>query len=342
MKIFPKNRLRVADAKEMSHQGERAFTMVEIAIAIGVIGFALVAIIGILPTGMNSQKDNREDTVISQDAPFFLEAIRNGAPVTNYQGTNFLAVSAEGLDFLTNYVQMIQFNYYYNGTNTETISYPPIGKTNFSSGLEIIGLLSTPQTNYYNVYTPGSPIPSSPAYFSSNYFDVTAYVRALSGPASAQQFGANSGPSAFMAFTYKMEVTITPFNSFAPATTNFNAPNLDSNQYNICYNRWLEATPGTQGQLPLTSPVAGTYPVYTQGPPLSPGAGGYMLYNLYDVRLRFSWPVNMNGTNVISVGTGRQTYRTLVSAALTQSLANGVPGWFFQPQFFTNVIPPDL
>ena len=83
MKIFPKNELRVADAKEMSHQGERAFTMVEIAIAIGVIGFALVAIIGILPIGMNSQKDNREDTVISQDAPYFLEAIRNGAVISN-------------------------------------------------------------------------------------------------------------------------------------------------------------------------------------------------------------------------------------------------------------------
>jgi type II secretory pathway pseudopilin PulG len=316
MKIFPKNRLRVADAKEMSHQGERAFTMVEIAIAIGVIGFALVAIIGILPTGMNAQKDNREDTVISQDAPFFLEAIRNGAPVTN----GILAVSAEGLDFLTNYVQLIQFVNYSNGAVYSISSFPPVGKTNFSSGAEIIGLLSTPQANY-----------TTPE-FGSNYFDVVAYVRALSGPASAQQFGANSGPSAFMAFTYKMEVLVTPFNSFAPDTTNYLAylMNSDPNQWIIRSNRWLEATPGVNIGFPAP------------GPYITP-ASGALSYNLFDVRVRFSWPVNMNGTNVISVGPGRQTYRTLISAPLAQSAANGVTGWFFQPQeSFANVIPNGL
>ena len=57
--------------------------MIEIAIAVGVIGFALVAVIGILPQGMNVQKDNREDTIISQDAPYFLNAIRNGERRTN-------------------------------------------------------------------------------------------------------------------------------------------------------------------------------------------------------------------------------------------------------------------
>jgi len=45
-----------------------AFTMIEIAICLGVIGFALVAIIGILPTGMSVQKDNRQETIINQDA----------------------------------------------------------------------------------------------------------------------------------------------------------------------------------------------------------------------------------------------------------------------------------
>jgi len=57
--------------------------MIEIAIAVGVIGFALVAIIGVLPRGMNVQKDNREQTMISQDAPYFLNAIRNGEMRTN-------------------------------------------------------------------------------------------------------------------------------------------------------------------------------------------------------------------------------------------------------------------
>ncbi len=57
---------------------EAGFTMVEIAISIGVIAFALVAIIGILPTGLQTQRDNREDTIVNQDARVILAAIKSG------------------------------------------------------------------------------------------------------------------------------------------------------------------------------------------------------------------------------------------------------------------------
>ena len=67
----------------------RAFTMIEIALSLAVIGFALVAIIGILPTAMEAQRENREETMINQDASVFLDAIRSGA---------------QGMDDLTNYV----------------------------------------------------------------------------------------------------------------------------------------------------------------------------------------------------------------------------------------------
>jgi len=293
MRIFPK--MRSADAKEMSRQGELAFTMVEIAISIGVIGFALVAIIGILPAGMNVQKDNREDTLISQDAPFFLDAIRNGVP-----GTNTL-FSAHGLDFLTSYVQSIRFvNRNNQGLPISTNTY-----SNFVAGWEIIGLLSTPQNNY-----------NSP-YFTSNYFDVTATVRALSGPATEQ-----NGLNSIMAFTYRMDVMVTPFNSFAYSTTNWSEyaqqQGADPNQVLILSNRWVEATPG-----------------------LTNGSGA-LVYNLFDVRLRFSWPVLQNG----SVGPGRQTYRTLVSSPMARSLVlvNNVTmtNWFFQPQTFATAPPNNL
>ena len=92
--------------------------MIEIALCLAVIGFALVAIIGILPTGMQVQKENREDTLINQDGTYLMEAIRNGD---------------QALDDLTNYVDTITVN----------------GKINtfgngFTDGREIIGLLSTP------------------------------------------------------------------------------------------------------------------------------------------------------------------------------------------------------
>ena len=78
--------------------------MVEIAICLAIIGIALVAIIGVLPLGLRTQRDNREETVINQDATVFLEAIRSGA---------------RGLDDLMNYVYAIT-NYwtYYDANGT--------------------------------------------------------------------------------------------------------------------------------------------------------------------------------------------------------------------------------
>jgi hypothetical protein len=85
-----------------------------------------VAIIGILPAGLNVRRDTHEDLVVGQDGPFFLEAIRNG-------GSALGPGTSTSLDFLTNYVDSITV-----GANTYT--------TNMS-GAMILGLLSTPQTN---------------------------------------------------------------------------------------------------------------------------------------------------------------------------------------------------
>jgi type II secretory pathway pseudopilin PulG len=61
------------------HKHLAAFTLIEIAICLGVIAFALVAIIGILPAGLQVQRDNREDTIINQEGTYLMEAIKNGA-----------------------------------------------------------------------------------------------------------------------------------------------------------------------------------------------------------------------------------------------------------------------
>ena len=61
--------------------------MIEIAVSLAIIGFALVAIIGVLPIGMNVQQANREETIINQDATVLMDAIRSGS---------------QGLDDLTN------------------------------------------------------------------------------------------------------------------------------------------------------------------------------------------------------------------------------------------------
>ena len=93
------------------HPARRGFTMLEIALCLAIIAFALVAIIGILPTGINVQKSNREETLINQDSVYLLEAIRSGA---------------QGLDELTNFVEYVVVN----------------GVTNYPmTGREAIGLL---------------------------------------------------------------------------------------------------------------------------------------------------------------------------------------------------------
>src|SRR6516162_7015863 len=123
------------------------FTMVEIAICLAIIGIALVAIIGVLPIGINVQKDNREETVIDQDASVFIENIRNGA---------------RGLDDLTNYVSAISNSwtlykkngtvdssgvngYTYTNFSIASALYPtastPLAGAPITNGLNIIGLL---------------------------------------------------------------------------------------------------------------------------------------------------------------------------------------------------------
>jgi type II secretory pathway pseudopilin PulG len=291
-----------ADAKEERRQGERAFTMVEIAIAIGVIGFALVAVIGILPAGMNVQKDNREDTAISEDAPLFLDAIRNGQ--TNLAFNPNAPVNG-ALDFLTNYVEKIMFIGVTNGvTTTNSTIYTKFdGSSGVPGGSEIIGLLSTPEN--LNVTD-------------TNYAITRAIVRSLGG-AAVQQNGANQATS----FRYQMDIEIVPFANFANIAPDDIAFNnyLPTNtpDYIIRSNRWLELTAGA-----------------TLSPSVNfPSGTGGLAYNLYDVRLHFSWPVLPGPGGGEVVGPGRQSYRTMVASGLVPvTYGNGPQLWYFQPQFY--------
>jgi type II secretory pathway pseudopilin PulG len=149
----------------------RAFTLIEIAISLAIIGFAVLAIVGVLPIGMNTQRDNREETIINQDATVLMEAIRTGA---------------RGADYLTNYVYAIS-NYWQDYDDkgvalagqsgvrgyTSTAAY---NNEKLTNATRIIGLLSTPE------YTGPDGMPVSSTFtnsFTSNR--VYAYVRAISG-----------------------------------------------------------------------------------------------------------------------------------------------------------------
>ena len=173
--------------------------MVEIAISLAVIGVALVAIIGVLPIGMRVQRDNREQTVINQDATVFMEAIRNGA---------------RGLDDLTNYVYLItnivttynnagqpqsppaHYGYTYAGSTFNGAPMTP--QFPITNGMRIIGLLSTPE------YT-GNDGRALPNLYGGGYSNhVVAYVRSMSGPAVEKPPQANDSIIRGDSFSYRI------------------------------------------------------------------------------------------------------------------------------------------
>jgi type II secretory pathway pseudopilin PulG len=84
-----------------SRFGSRAaFTMAEIAISLGVIAFALIAIIGVLPAGLQTQRDNREETIVVEDARVLIEAIRSGGrDVTSDIGAFVQYIDNDGIDY---------------------------------------------------------------------------------------------------------------------------------------------------------------------------------------------------------------------------------------------------
>src|SRR6185295_15695031 len=128
-------------------QGKAAFTLIEIAISLAIIAFALVAIIGVLPIWLNVQRDNREETVVNHDASMLMDLIRSGS---------------RGSDDLTNYVIAI-FNYwdhYDDVTNRDTpkglspdiytptnaiVGGNPLPTFKLDSGARILGLMSMPK-----------------------------------------------------------------------------------------------------------------------------------------------------------------------------------------------------
>ena len=166
--------------------------MIELVICLGIIAFALVAIIGVLPVGINVQKDNREETIIVQDGLYWMEAIRSGAT---------------GLDNLTNHVDYIRID---ETSNRAGYRWKPkvsgAGENHLflAGGAEIIGLLSMPVQadlvgplmvkNWPQVDTQ-----------SGEYNYIRAKVRAITGSAVDQAEFARD-----MAFSYRLTSEVRP------------------------------------------------------------------------------------------------------------------------------------
>ncbi len=233
-----------------------AFTMIEIAISLAVIGFAMVAIIGILPFGMNTQRENREETIVNQDASIFLNALRSGA---------------SGLDDLTNYVLVITNSwteydqsrtFVGSGVNWYTTSNSwNSSETVLTNGSRIIGLLSTPK--YLPLRSSGG--------FVSNY--VAAVVRSMGGSAT-EKFPQDNVDAREMGLKYRLISEVMTYGS----------PINETVVNNVHYWDWVR-----YGRFPTNShdyAVRAAFDNYSTN----------LYNHLHDVRLIFRWPVLPNGT----------------------------------------------
>ena len=52
---------RVRFSRPQANRGTAGFSMIEVTLAVGIIGFCLVAVIGLLPTGLRTQQDAQEE-----------------------------------------------------------------------------------------------------------------------------------------------------------------------------------------------------------------------------------------------------------------------------------------
>ena len=188
----------------------RAFTMIEIAISLAIIGFAMVAIIGILPLGMNAQRDNRQETIINQDASILMDAVRNGerglddltnyvVGITNYVTDFSRASSPNGTTAFGYTVQLTTKN-----GSTATPQFP------LTNGYAIIGLLSTPKI---------IPHASGVGYISNH---VVAVFRSLSGPAAEKPPQMNPSMQE-LALNYRIIADVSGYstNFYDPSWTNY-------------------------------------------------------------------------------------------------------------------------
>ncbi|MBI2924847.1 MAG: hypothetical protein HYY24_03980 [Verrucomicrobia bacterium] len=188
--------------------------MVEIALCLAILAFAMVAIMGVLPTGLRVQRENREETIINQDGNFLLEAIRAGS---------------RGVDDLTNYVDSITISNL--TTRTRATFVRGTGANNLNTGAKIIGLLSTPKLS---VEYSGGPLVYTATRTNTNI--VTARVRALNGAAAEKTPSTNDDD---LTFTYLVTSEIVPTApGFLREQVEYNAAILTPDQQLARSNLW--------------------------------------------------------------------------------------------------------
>ncbi len=214
-----------------------AFTLIEVALSVAIVAFALVAIIGVMPAGLNVQRENREETIINNDARYFIDAIK-GSVVPD-----ILRQRVAGVAVYSNNTANPTFVLVNNPSPSNPNTNPPAG--------EIVGMLSTPSP-------PGTTV--------LNY----AWVRGLSG-----SLGDVSGTDKDLVFTYILITHIEAHNPATSSLAPYQSTNLWDVSMTFRWPARTDGTVGNgrqsyrtmiAGQLNGTNLLYSFKPTYFQSP----------------------------------------------------------------------------
>jgi prepilin-type N-terminal cleavage/methylation domain-containing protein len=282
--IYPMNPYPPVSEIQMmrSHNHRRGFTMIEIAISLAIVAVAMVAILGILPAGLNVQRENREDTIIDLEADYYLQLIRSSGMQF---GPLFVADHVDQISVTrTNHSTRAANTVLYNRTRTTGLGF------SWNSRQVIRKLLSTPSWDLGTVpSTPDAVFTPAQGLSIIEENEVRAIVRAIPGRASDL-----SPAYSDSALRYEMKVSIHP-----AVTPSIFSGYGQNNTASPAFNNLNSAGPSGQGELLRQAALSS---------------------NLWEVELEIRWPVNnfdpVAGT--YSLGRNSRTYRTYVAGTLEQ------------------------
>ncbi len=108
----------------------KAFSLVEVVIAIGIVSFAVVAILGLIPTGLNTLKDSTGETVRAQ----IVRSIAASALTANFSSLNAsVCFDNDGQPLLP--TDTATYPRYTVNATTNAPSFPGSTSGNFSGSL---------------------------------------------------------------------------------------------------------------------------------------------------------------------------------------------------------------
>lgn len=193
----------------ISARRKAAFNLVEVALAMAIVSFGMMAVFGILPAGVMAQRDSRIETIINYDARYWMEAIRSGQVPLNFNYNpdgsilsvkEWQSVSHSALESHVSKVRVARLNainIFSQANHPPTTTANPIGWPE-----SVIGRLSFPDS--LSDLTPPEPV-----------IIKTAKVRSLTGRLGGPVTG-DAG------FYYLLETKIEPL-PLLPASSDISA-----------------------------------------------------------------------------------------------------------------------